>query len=105
MSLTASPPHCEFLKEESQVLAQQHILVEQDLAARDLPAALDVAQQVLALADQDVGLGLHPVAVDQKAASHRDLGELRCRRVDLEEVDVGNQMRDAGDRLLSPMNA
>src|SRR6516162_11269879 len=35
--LTASQPHCEILKKEGQVLAQQNILVEQDLAARDLP--------------------------------------------------------------------
>src|SRR5271156_2895445 len=82
--LTASPPHCEMLKEKGQVLGQQHVLVQYDFAARDLPLAVDPPQQILALADQDVGLGLDPIAVDQKPASDRDLLGVGRRGVDLE---------------------
>src|SRR5579862_3844398 len=60
-------------EEEGQVLAQQHVLVEDDLAPRDPPidGAVGSPQHVFALADQDVGLGLDTVAVDQEAASDR----------------------------------
>ena len=55
-ALTASLSQCEILKEKGQVLAQQDILVEQDLAVRDPPFRANASQQILALADQDVGL-------------------------------------------------
>src|SRR6516162_11595179 len=61
-------------EEKCQVLGQQDILVEDDLAPRDLPALAAAPQPVLALADEEVGLGLDPVAVDQKPAFGRDLG-------------------------------
>src|SRR3984893_16260893 len=90
-ALTASLSHCEILKEKGQVLAQQDILVEQELAAGDPPLRADAPQQVLALADQDVGLGLDPVAVDQKAASDGDLGGLGRRRNGLDQLHVGEE--------------
>src|SRR6266436_4535380 len=90
-ALTASLSHCEILKEKGQVLTQQDILVEQDLAVGDPPIAPDAPQQVLALADQDVGLGLDPVAVDQEAASDGDLDGLHRRGIDLDQLDVGEE--------------
>ena len=39
----------------------------------DAPIVAVLPQQVLALAHEDVGLGLDPVAVDQKAALDQDL--------------------------------
>src|ERR1700730_12759586 len=93
------------LQEKGQVLGQQDVLVQDDLAARDLPLAVRTAQHILAFADEDVGLGLHPVAVDQKPASDGDLRRLGRRGVDLEQADIGDHVRDAGDRLLGPVHA
>src|SRR5215469_16857839 len=63
--LIVSPSRCDTLKEEGEVFAEQHVLVEQDLAVRDLPARPGAAQQVLAFADEDVGLGLDAIPVDE----------------------------------------
>src|ERR1700736_1729256 len=93
------------LKEKGQVLGQQDVLVQDDLAARDLPLVVGTAQHILAFADEDVRLGLHPVAVDQKPASDGDLRRLGRRGVDLEQADIGDHVRDAGDRLLGPVHA
>ena len=95
------------VKRRRQVLGQQHVLVEDDLAPRDPPAAvIGAAQQILALADQDVGLGRDPVAVDQEPAFDRGLARGRPptgmpRRVCTFEIMC--EMRD--DRLLGPVDA
>src|SRR5439155_11466776 len=83
----------------------QHVLVEDDLAPRDLPLVSGPAQHVLALADQDVGLGLDPVAVDQKAAAGGDLPRLVEGRRRLGQLDIGDEVRDARLRLLGPVYA
>src|SRR5689334_15711813 len=51
------------LQEEAQVLRQQHALVDDDLAARDLEAAAHSAKDVFAPAADQVGLGLETVAM------------------------------------------
>src|SRR6266568_7988962 len=67
--MTISPiPRLHASKEKGQVFAEQHILIEDDRAPRDLPVIPHSPQPILALADENVGLGLDPVAVDQKAA-------------------------------------
>src|SRR5262249_60380512 len=51
-------------EEHRQVLRQQDVLVEEDLPAGDLPAALESPEHVFALADQEVGLRLDAIAID-----------------------------------------
>src|SRR5207249_11163269 len=76
-------------EEEGEVLREQDALVEDDLAPGDLPVSIDLAEQILALADEDVGLRLHPVPVDEEAALD---GDLR-RRWRSEERSVGKEWR------------
>ena len=83
-----------WLEKERQVFAKQHILVEDDRPSRDLPVVADPAQRVLALTDQEVGLGLDPVAVDQKAAFDGDLVRLGGRGRRLDHLHVRHQVRD-----------
>src|SRR5437899_12393023 len=67
-------------EEEGEVLREQDALVEDDLAPGDLLVSIDLAEQVLALADEDVGLRLHAVPVDEEAAHDVDLRRrLPCR--------------------------
>src|ERR1051326_5906352 len=94
---------CLRLKEERQVFAEQDILVEHDLPPRDAPAFALAPQHILALADQDVGLGLDPVAVDQKPAPRRHFVRLRDRRRRFDDLHIRDQVRDARHRLLGPM--
>src|SRR6266550_9481012 len=63
---------CASSEEKRQVFAEQYVLVEQDRAPRDAPFLALAAKHVFALADQDVGLGLDPVAIDQETAAGRD---------------------------------
>src|SRR5437763_10165943 len=88
------------LKKERQIFAEQYVLVEQDRAPRDAPFLTLAAQHVFAFADQDVGLGLDPVAVDQEAAPGRDFTRLGGRWRRLDQLHVRDQVRDARHRLL-----
>src|SRR6185312_7214261 len=92
--MTATGNAASPLKKESQVFAQQHVLVEDDFPPRDPPAVAITPEQILALPDQQVGLGLDPVAVDQKAAAYRDLARIGHRRGDLDQLHVRHQVRD-----------
>src|SRR4029453_12726905 len=91
--------------EERQVFRQQHVLIEDNLASRQKPARPVAPEPVLAPADQDVGLGLDAVAIDQEAAGDRDV--LRCGkgRFGALYLHVGDEMRKARARLFGPMNA
>src|SRR5262245_40852445 len=66
--------------EEREVLLEQHALVEGDVAPGDLPVAVHPTEQIFALADQHIGLGLHPVAVDEEPALDGDLARRRAGR-------------------------
>jgi hypothetical protein len=61
------------LQEKRQVLREKDALVQDDLATGDAPAAVHPAQEILPLADQQIGLRLDAVPVDQEAALDRDL--------------------------------
>src|SRR5260221_2029188 len=87
-------------EKEGEVFAEQNILVEDDLAARDLPIPAGAPQQILALADQNVGLGLDPVAVDQEAAFDRDFLLVGDRRSRLVQWHVRVEERTERHRLL-----
>ncbi len=76
----ARPASPSSLEEHSQVLRQEHVLVEQDLAPGKQPASIVAAQQVVAAAGEQVGLGLDPVLVDDEAAADLDLARRRDRR-------------------------
>ena len=56
-------------EEDREVLGQQHVLVEVDLAPRELPLDADAAQSVVAVADQV----LAAILVDQEATRRIDL--------------------------------
>src|SRR5205823_10528709 len=81
-------------EEKAEVLRQQHALVEHDLAPGDLEGAVLPAQQVLALADEDVGLRLHAVAIDQEAALDGQLAGRRSGRRRPEDIAVGAHVAD-----------
>ena len=57
------------LEEEGQVLGEQDALIEEDLPGGDLEAGTLAVESVVALSNEEVGLGLSAVAVDQEAAS------------------------------------
>src|SRR6516225_80398 len=60
-------------KEDADVLGQQHVLVESDLAAGDLPGASDAPKDIPSGADVEVLLGLRPAAIDQEIRVNLDL--------------------------------
>ena len=66
--------------------------------------AVHAAQQVLALADQEVGLGLDAVAVDEETALDRDLVGDAPTGV-AHHLDVRDHVADARGRLLRPVDA
>src|SRR5262249_24723648 len=88
IALMPSPPSAS--EEERQVLGQQHVLIEHDLPPADLPAAVDATERVLALADEDVGLRLHAVPVDQEPALDHDVRGRHHGRLDGEKLNVGD---------------
>ena len=57
------------LVEEGQVLGEQDALIEEDLPGGELEAGTLAVESVVALSNEEVGLGLSAVAVDQEAAS------------------------------------
>src|SRR5262252_1545019 len=93
------------LEEHGEVLGEQHALVEDDLAARDAPLTVNLAQQVLTLADEEIRLGLDAVAVDEKAALDADLPRRKAGRARLQELHVRDHVTDPGWRLLCPVDA
>src|SRR5262247_2192709 len=54
------------LKEDANVLRQEHVLVEDDFAMGDLPGVVDLPEDVLSPAHVEVLLGLPPVAVNDE---------------------------------------
>jgi hypothetical protein len=54
-------PHNFGLEEDAHVLGQQHVLVEDDFAAGDLPGTVDLPDDILPPAHVEVLLGLPPV--------------------------------------------
>src|SRR2546425_1896032 len=92
-------------KEERQVLREQHALVQDDPAARDPPASVHAAQQVFALADEDVGLRLDAVAVDEEPALDRDLGGSGAVGARAKDLHVRDHVTDPRGRLLRPVDA
>src|SRR5215813_5715957 len=74
-------------EEHGEILGEQDVLVENDLAPGDLPASVDPAQHVLALADQEVRLRLHAVAIHEEAALHDHLARGRVGRRHLDVRD------------------
>src|SRR5205085_7001539 len=92
-------------EEEREVLRQEHALIEHDAPPRELEPAVHAAQQVLALADEDIGLGLDAVAVDEKATLDLDLRRPGARRTGAEDLHVGDHVTDSRGRLLGPVDA
>src|SRR5712691_8914921 len=89
-AMTPSP-----LEEKRQVLNQQDVLVQDDLALADFPLPIDPAQDVLPFAHQEVSLRFHPVAVNQEAAFDRHLCRLRHGGPHVQELHVGDHMAEA----------
>jgi hypothetical protein len=54
------------LKEDADVFGQQHILVEDDFAAGDLPGTVNFPQDILPAANIEVLFGFRSVAVHEK---------------------------------------
>ena len=80
-------------------------MIQHDLPPADFPVAVDPTERVFPFADEDVGFGLHPVAVDQKAALDRDVLGILHRRLRAQELDVRDHVAEAGERLLGPVHA
>src|SRR5260370_558462 len=59
--------------EKRQVLGQQHVLIEDNLAPCQKPARSVAPERILAPADQDIGLVFDAVAIDQEAAGDPNL--------------------------------
>src|SRR5688572_4006347 len=91
--------------EERQVFRQQHVLIENNLASRQKPARPVAPELILAPADQDVGLGLDAVAIDQEAAGDRDLLRSGKGRLGALHLNIGDEMGEARARLFGPVNA
>src|SRR5262245_42955713 len=91
--------------EKRQVFRQQHVLIENNLAPCQKPALAVAPERILAPADQDVGLGLDAVAIDQEAAGDRDFLRIGKRRLDALQLHVRHEMRHARARLFGPMDA
>src|SRR6266481_3814259 len=66
--------HPDQSNKERQVFGKQDALVEDNHAPGDLPGAVHAAQHVLALADEDVGLRLDTIAVDEEATAGGHFG-------------------------------
>jgi hypothetical protein len=49
-----TPPDDPDLKEDAHVLRQEHVLIQDDLAAGDLPCAVDMPQDILPRTDVEV---------------------------------------------------
>src|SRR6059036_3130902 len=86
-------------EEEGEVLREQDALIEDDLAPGDPPVSIDLAEQALALADEDVGLRLHAVPVDEETALDGDLRRRWPRRGRAEDLDVRDHVADPRRRL------
>ena len=93
------------LNENREVLREQHALVEDDLAAGDLPAAVHAAEDILALPDQEIRLGLDAVSIDEKPALDLDLGRRWPVRLRVHDLDVRDHVTDPRGRLLGPVHA
>src|SRR5262249_55425991 len=88
-------------EKDADVLCRQYILVEGELAQRDLPLAVDTAEQVLPGPDIKVLLGLRPAAVDDEVRMDLELGGAVARF----DIDVGDQMPGARWRVFGPGHA
>src|SRR6267154_3423188 len=58
--------HCVGSEENADVFGRKHVLVEGQLAAGDLPGAVDAAKDILPPADVKVLFALRPAAVDDE---------------------------------------
>src|SRR5207248_1646517 len=89
------------LKEDADIFGRQHVLVEHQPAAGDLPGAIFAAQQVAAGADKKILFAGRPAAIDDEVAIDRQLG-LVVARLDL---DIGEQVAGARWRVFRPGHA
>src|SRR5207237_9677323 len=92
-------------KQEPQVLRAAPALIQNDPSPRDLEGAVNPAQQVFALADEDVGLRLDAVPVDEEAALDGDLGRGGAVGARAKDLHVRDHVADARGRLLRPVDA
>src|SRR5580700_7648035 len=65
-SWSCKPPVSRCSEENTHVLGRQYVLVEHQLAAGDLPGAVDAPQYILAGADKEVLFGFGAAAVDDE---------------------------------------
>src|SRR5947209_3458169 len=95
------PPWFLYLEEHAEVFGGNHILGEDNLAARNFELIVHPSQHVIAVAAPDVDLRLEPVAVQNEAAVGLDL--ITLDPVDLHIVDhvLGARWRVLGPRHLS----
>src|ERR1051326_3201918 len=83
------------LKEDAHVLGQHHTLFKYDLAAGDLPCAIDAPQDILARTDVKLLLGLRPVSVDHEVGIGLALGG----RIGRFFFDIGDNVGGARGRI------
>src|SRR5262249_28300000 len=93
------------LEEDRQVLREKDVLVEDDVSAAQLPFAVDLAESVVALTDEDVGLGLQTVAVNEEARADDDFGGVGNAWCRVDDADIGDQVAGPGAGLFSPVDA
>src|SRR5229473_467554 len=74
------------LKEDADVFRQQHVLVEDQLAVRDLPFSVDASQDIPPGADVEILLGLGAAAVDDEVGIDPEL-RVHIARFDLDIAD------------------
>src|SRR6516165_7163212 len=89
------------LKENTDILGHQNILVEDDLTSGDLPRAGDAAQDITPRPNIEILLGLRPAAVDHEIRVHPDL----ARRVTGFHLDIGDQVARTRRWVLRPGHA
>ena len=65
------------LKEDAEVFVEEDVGVEHDRALRHLPGTLDLAQQILAAAGEELVIGFEMRAVYQKRGPGLDLAVLQ----------------------------
>src|SRR3984893_17217340 len=100
-SWSCKPPVSRCSEENTHVLGRQYVLVQHQLAAGDLPGAVDAPQYILAGADKEVLFGFGAAAVDDEIRINLQLG-IRVARLDL---DMGDQVAGARRRVFCPRHA
>jgi hypothetical protein len=81
-------------KECREVLGEEHILLQEDFAARQPPGVRLTPPGLVAAADKEVGLGFDPVLVDDEPAADIDLACVRDRGPRFLDLDIGDDMAE-----------